>query len=79
MPGLDGMAVLSAMVTEAQEAQRHVYLLLTAQRDEAPPFPAVLPADLAVALLGKPFDLDDLLAFVERAATYLGDQKQCKE
>jgi CheY-like chemotaxis protein len=71
MPGMDGMAVLHAMAAEAPEAQRHVYLLLTAQRDAAPPLLAALPADLAVTLMGKPFDLYDLLAFVARAARHL--------
>jgi CheY-like chemotaxis protein len=71
MPGLDGMAVLHAMATEAPEAQRHAYLLLTAQRDRAGPLLPALPADLSVTLMGKPFDLYDLLAFVERAARHL--------
>jgi CheY-like chemotaxis protein len=74
MPGLDGMAVLRAMATEAPEAQRHVYLLLTAMRDAARPLVAALPADLAVTLVGKPFNVDDLLALVARAATHLGEQ-----
>lgn len=71
MPGRDGIAVLQAMVTEAPRAQRHVYLLLTAQPEAAHPLLAVLPADLPVVLVGKPFDVDTLLALVARAATRL--------
>jgi CheY-like chemotaxis protein len=75
MPGLDGMAVLRAMATDAQEARRHIYILLTAMRDAARPLLAALPADLAVTLVGKPFSVDGLLALVARAATHLCNQQ----
>jgi CheY-like chemotaxis protein len=71
MPGMDGMAVLHALATDAPEARRHVYLLLTGLADEARPRLAAVPAEMSVTLMGKPFDLDDLLAFVERAATHV--------
>jgi CheY-like chemotaxis protein len=74
MPGVDGMAVLHTMAADAPEARRHVYLLLTAMRDAARPLLAELPAHLSVTPVGKPFNVDDLLAIVEHAALQLGSE-----
>jgi CheY-like chemotaxis protein len=74
LPGMDGMAVLQAMATEAPEAQHHVYLLMTALWDEARPVLATLPQDLVVTLVGKPFNVSDLLDVVAGAAHYLHRQ-----
>ena len=71
MPGRDGIAVLQAMATSQPGAQRHSYLLLTARPEAARPLLAALPEDLSVVLVGKPFDVDTLLALVARAATQL--------
>src|SRR5262249_35845865 len=71
LPGMDGLAVLQAMATDAPEAQRHVYVLMTARWDEARPLLARLPLDLVVTLVGKPFDVSDLLDVVAGAARYL--------
>jgi CheY-like chemotaxis protein len=75
MPGMDGIAVLHAMASDASEAQRHVYILLTARREMVRPLLATLPANLPVTLAGKPFDMDDLLGLVRRAATQLQQQR----
>ncbi|HEV2460322.1 MAG TPA: response regulator [Ktedonobacterales bacterium] len=75
LPGMDGMAVLRAMATDAPQARRHAYLLLTAWHDEARPVLATLPAELSVTLMGKPFNVDDLLAFVAHATAHLRPQQ----
>ena len=71
MPRMDGMAVLKAMATEAPAAQHHVYVLMTARWDEARPLLATLPLDLVVTLVGKPFNVSDLLDVVAGAARHL--------
>jgi len=75
MPGMDGIDVLQAMAERAPEEQRHVYLLLTIRHEAARPLLAALPAHLAVTLVGKPFDIDDLRILVDRAAKHLRDQR----
>jgi CheY-like chemotaxis protein len=79
MPGRDGIAVLQAMVTEAPRAQHHAYFLLTARPEAAHPLLAVLPEDLPVVLVAKPFDVDTLLALVARATTRLHLHQQAVE
>jgi CheY-like chemotaxis protein len=76
LPRMDGLAVLQALATDGAAAQRHVFLLLTAMREEADPVLAALPADMSVTLMGKPFDPYDVLAFVERAALHLRQQQR---
>jgi two-component system, NtrC family, sensor kinase len=75
MPGMDGIDVLQSMAEQAPEEQRHVYLLLTIRHEAARPLLAALPAHLAVTLVGKPFDIDDLHILVDRAAKHLRDQR----
>jgi CheY-like chemotaxis protein len=76
LPRMDGLAVLQALATDAPATQRHVFLLLTAVWDEADPLLAALPADMSVTPMGKPLDLYDVLAFVERAALHLRQQQR---
>ncbi|HEV2459690.1 MAG TPA: response regulator [Ktedonobacterales bacterium] len=71
MPCLDGLAVLRAMVTFAPKAQHHRYLLLTITPEDARPLVAKLPPEMKVELMGKPFNVDALLAHVARAAKHL--------
>lgn len=75
LPRMDGLAVLQALATDGPAAQRHVFLLLTAMREEAVPVQAALPAAMSVTLMGKPFDPYNVLAFVERAALHLRQQR----
>jgi CheY-like chemotaxis protein len=71
LPGMDGMAILKTMAADAPAAQRHVYVLMTARWDEARPLLATLPLDLVVTLVGKPFNVSDLLDVVAGAARHL--------
>jgi CheY-like chemotaxis protein len=68
-----GEQMLRGLHDEPQLAQRHAFILLTAgsrivwqQRD-------VLAA-LSVAIVQKPFDVDDLLAAIRRAARRLAEE-----
>lgn len=69
MPGLDGIDVLQAVVDEKELAIRHVYILATGSHKD--PHELLQGATLAVTIMPKPFDLDDLLAVVSRAAAAL--------
>jgi CheY-like chemotaxis protein len=71
MPRIDGMTVLRAMVTFAPDAPRHRYLLLTISPEDARPLVAKLPTEVEVTLMGKPFNVEELLAVVEHAATHV--------
>ena len=76
LPGMDGMAVLKAMATGVPSAQRHVYVLMTARWEEARPLLATLPLDLVVTLVGKPFNVSDLLDVVAGAARHVHRQQK---
>lgn len=68
MPRLDGMGVLQAVEADRKLLEQHAYVVMTAN---APPLPddlsAVL-ARLAVPVLSKPFDIDELVRIVREAA-----------
>lgn len=70
MPGMDGQQVLEA-VAAAQDtlATRHAYILMTANATtRLPPALADLLSRLNVAVVSKPFDVDELLETVAQAA-----------
>ena len=69
MPGLDGAAVLAALDEGA--ADRHVFLLMTASPQRVAPDLAIQLARLDVPVVAKPFEMDELLATVARAADRL--------
>ncbi len=75
MPGMDGLQVLHALAEDAAAVQPHVFFVLTASKDELTwrlgQHEVAVPSHLSVAVLGKPFDMDDLLEFVARAAAHL--------
>lgn len=71
MPGMDGRKVLEAVAAHDALATRHAYVLLTANGPTLPLSLAQLLTLLHVPVLPKPFDLDDLLAAVARAAARL--------
>jgi two-component system, OmpR family, phosphate regulon response regulator PhoB len=71
MPGIDGMQVLRALHRDSAAVQRHAYLLMTAALDDPPIADLSLPVDVAIDVLRKPFDLDDLLTSVAQMATRL--------
>lgn len=78
MPRMDGLAVLRAVAADAAEVadvQAHVFIVLTAAiekftqrlRLDGP----AIPFYLSVTVLGKPFDVAEVLVLVARAATYI--------
>ena len=72
MPGVDGLEVLRAVEEHQALAQRHTYIVVTA-RERTLPLSAVQQlARLNIPLLGKPFEIDELLAAVSAAAVHLG-------
>jgi CheY-like chemotaxis protein len=73
MPGMEGITVLEAVAAEDYGLiRRHAFVLMTAREGRTMPLP--LPAwlqDLRVPVLAKPFNVDDLLAVVQYAASRL--------
>lgn len=67
MPYMDGFDVLRAVAASSTLAMRHAYLLITANPYSLPPALPELAGTLGVPILGKPFDLDDLCARIQRA------------
>lgn len=71
MPGMSGLRLLQLMASDPELAARHEFVLFTAAR-------AFTAADLALylptrrlAAVPKPFDMDELIATVDRAAGHL--------
>ena len=71
MPGIDGLAVLQAVAAESPLARRHRYILMSATGRWLPPEMARLLEQLNVSSVPKPFDIDEMLAAVEQAASFL--------
>jgi CheY-like chemotaxis protein len=74
MPGMDGQALLQAVTAELPRATRNAYILLSAYTDGKRTLPLALArllTQVEAQVVGKPFDVDLLLAAVERAAASL--------
>jgi CheY-like chemotaxis protein len=71
MPVLNGIRVLEAVATDPAVAERHAYLLLTADNRMLLDAAAAVLAQLGVAIVHKPFDIDALLADVAQAVARL--------
>jgi two-component system response regulator FlrC len=71
MPGMDGYAVLQAVAAESSKAPKHAYILMSATGRFLPTKVIPLLKQLNVSSLSKPFDLDELLAAVQKAASRL--------
>jgi two-component system, NtrC family, response regulator HydG len=74
MPGMDGQALLHVVSADLPLATRNAYILVTAYVDAKRTLPlafATLLTDVEAQVLSKPFDVDILLAAVERAAARL--------
>lgn len=72
MPRLDGLGVLQAVAADRTLRDQHAYVVMTAN---APPLPDDLTALLdllAIPVLRKPFDIDQLVQLVGEAARRLG-------
>jgi two-component system, OmpR family, response regulator len=64
MPRLDGAGVLEAVAREQALAQRHRFVLITANPFPLLPALGALLVSLGVPVLSKPFDVDTLLGMV---------------
>jgi CheY-like chemotaxis protein len=71
MPRLGGLEVLRAVADDPQLAERHVFMIVTANRDKVQPASQALLRQLAVPVVTKPYDVEDLLEIVARIATRL--------
>lgn len=71
MPGMDGYALLQAIDEESSLATRHAYILVSATSRTLPLKVATILKQLNVKSVPKPFDLDELLAAVQKAANTL--------
>lgn len=71
MPKLDGAGVLGAVAGDRRLAKRHTFILTTATHQTLSLAFVNLLTNLAVPVVRKPFELDELLTIVERAAQRL--------
>jgi CheY-like chemotaxis protein len=70
MPRMSGAEVLR-VAAERKLADRHSFVLLTASPHELDFSPFQIPAGLVIPIVGKPFDIDDLVDTVADAARRL--------
>ena len=71
MPRLDGISMLRAATADADLAERHAYLYMTARHDPPPRDDAQMLARWHIPIIAKPFQLDELEAAIKRAASRL--------
>lgn len=71
MPGMDGYAVLQVVAHESPLATRHAYILLSAIGRTLPLKVVDILKQLNVPSIPKPFDLDELLGAIQKAACTL--------
>ena len=71
MPDLDGVDVLRAVERDAALAQRHVYVVISANTGALWESAQPLIAALDGFMVRKPFDIDEFLAVVTEAAVRL--------
>lgn len=71
MPGMNGRSVLDTLDHDPQLAQRHAWIVMSANHTALARIPAALIAKLSLALLRKPFEMDDLLEIVAHQAMRL--------
>lgn len=68
MSGVNGFQVAQAVAADAALAAQHAYIIISGASNADSPALHVLQADLHAPFLTKPFDIDHLLAMVEKAA-----------
>jgi CheY-like chemotaxis protein len=68
LPQLNGIDLLKAVIADPLLKERHAYVLMSADsatlRQQAEP----LLAEVSAQVVGKPFDMDNLLAMIAQAA-----------
>jgi two-component system, chemotaxis family, chemotaxis protein CheY len=67
LPRLDGSALLDLVATDERLRQRHRFVFITANTSAAVDACGATLEELAVPLLPKPFDIDELVAAVHAA------------
>lgn len=70
MPGVNGFELLSQVAQDWELADRHAYVVFTANVESLPVVQA-LRSTIVVTAIAKPFDIDTLLDAVEQAGVYL--------
>jgi two-component system, OmpR family, response regulator MprA len=68
MPMFDGAGLLRVVAADDGLAARHAYAIITANLDAVPAARAATRGRMTVPVIPKPFDLDEVLDFVARAA-----------
>ena len=68
MPGMDGYALLQAIAADSQLLRKHAYILMSATAKLLPLKVVELLKHLHVASISKPFEIDEVLLAVQRAA-----------
>jgi CheY-like chemotaxis protein len=71
MPEMDGYAFLQVIAAEPRLMTQHVYILMSATAKMLPAAVAQLIKQLKMTSLHKPFDVDEVLAVVEKAVSQL--------
>ena len=71
MPLVSGEGLLAQLARDRDLTARHACVLMTAQAEFLSPQCRFLLAELAVPVLAKPFELDDLFEIVEESAERL--------
>src|SRR5262249_22724748 len=71
MPRLSGAGVLGVVAEDERLATRNAYVIVSANTYPFPKPFTMMVERLGVAVVSKPFDIDDLLSTVARAAYHL--------
>lgn len=71
MPGMNGWSVLHILENDAELAQRHAWIVMSADHTGLGRIPRDLCERLSLTLVKKPFDMDELLATIAQKAERL--------
>lgn len=71
MPGMNGRSVLHILENDPVLANRHAWIVMSADHEALARIPEALRERLALTIVKKPFDIDELLARVAQRAERL--------
>lgn len=71
MPGMNGRSVLHILEKDTELAQRHAWIVMSADHTGLGRIPPELREQLSLTLVKKPFDMDELLATIAQRAELL--------